>query len=128
MAEVERGDEFLIFFEGSGQVVIYDPNSEWEYSAESVTGIDEPEVTTTAILNRPLRGFRWPCSYPENVMEEAFVDDDGINCVIRQVCAKYTKHGLTREELEAEFTSISESIEPETEEGITSVQILARSL
>ena len=53
-------------------------------------------------------------------MEEAFVDD-GVNCVVRQISAKY---GIPREELEAEFTDISETIQPDIEEGITSMQIL----
>ena len=53
-------------------------------------------------------------------MEEAFVED-GVNCVVRQISAKY---GIPREEIEAEFTDISETIQPSMEEGITAMQIL----
>ena len=56
---------------------------------EKVTGLDEPAVTTTAIMQRPLNGFKLPCASPENVMDEAYVDDDGVNCVVSQICAKY---------------------------------------
>ena len=88
---------------------------------EKVTGLDEPAVTTTAIMGRPLNGFKFPCASPENVMDEAYVDGDGVNCVVRQICAKYD---LPRCEVEAEFDQISETIQPDREEGMTAVQIL----
>ena len=41
--------------------------------------------------------------------------------MVRQICAKYEKD---RAEVEAEFDNISETIQPEREEGITAIQIL----
>ena len=81
---------------------------------EVISGIDEPHVTTTAILNRPLNALRLRCVNPENVMDEAFVEGDGMNCVVRQICAKYH---MDRAEVEAEIDEISESIAPDREEG-----------
>ena len=48
-------------------------------------------------------------------MDEAF-EDDGVNCVVRQICAKFE---LEREDVEAEFTAIGDWVE-----GITPKQIL----
>ena len=101
--------------------VTFDPTKIWEYSMEVISGIDEPQVTTTAILNRPLNGLRLRCVNPENVMDEAFVEGDGMNCVVRQICAKYN---MSKEEVEAEIDDISEAIAPGREEGVTAMQIL----
>ena len=121
VAKVQRGEEVIIIYEDNDQIAIYDPAGEWQYSMEKVTGLDEPAVTTTAIMGRPLNGFKFPCVSPENVMDEAYVDGDGVNCVVRQICAKYD---LGRCDVEADFDQISETIQPDREEGITTVQIL----
>ena len=54
-------------------------------------------------------------------MDEAFVEGDGVNCVVRQICAKYK---MDRIEVQAEFDAISETIAPGKEEGVTAIQIL----
>ena len=43
--------------------------------------------------------------------------------MVRQICAKY---GLEREDVEAQFDSIAETIQPDRDEGITSRQVLER--
>ena len=88
---------------------------------ETIAGLDEAVVTTKAVLNRPLNAMRLRCVAPENVMDEAYVEGDGMNCVVRQICAKYC---MDRREVEAEFDDISQDIAPSREEGITALQIL----
>ena len=40
-------------------------------------------MSTTAVMDRPLNGWRWPCKQPETALEEAW-EGEG-NCVIRQL-------------------------------------------
>ena len=110
----------MVVYEESDVRAIYDPTREWEYSMEKIMGIDEPMVTTQAVLNRPLNGFKVPCAHIEDVMQEAF-ENDAVNCVIRQICAKYC---FERLEVEAEFDDIAQTIAPERAEGITAIQIM----
>ena len=112
LADGDEG-ELEPLFEGSGQVIVYNPHGEWFYSMMQVRWDrhDGNNPTTTAVLDRPLNGFHFPCRDVEDVMEEAYADD-GVNCVVRQICARYN---LEREAVEAEFNEIgdwSEGITP----------------
>ena len=117
LEKVKRGEEIMVVYEESDVRAIYDPTREWEYSMEKIMGIDEPMVTTQAVLNRPLNGFKVPCAHIEDVMQEAF-ENDAVNCVIRQICAKYC---FERAEVEAEFDDIAQTIAPERAKGITAI-------
>ena len=77
--------DILIAHKDSDTAAIYNPSDKWLFSTETVKGVDEPPEI---IMRRPLNGLRWPCKNPENVMPEAYADD-GVNCVIRQLCALY---------------------------------------
>ena len=103
----------MVIAMGGSVTVFYDPDDEREYSIEVVARLDEPVVTTTAILNRPWHALKLRCISPENVMGEAFAEGNGINCVVRQTCAKYNS---SREEVEAEIDDTSETIAPGREE------------
>ena len=70
--KVKRGEEILVIYEESDVRAVYDPTCEWEYTMEKIMGIDEPMVTTQAVLNRPLNGFKVPCAHIEDVMQGAF--------------------------------------------------------
>ena len=112
-------DDFsnLVLAEFSDKTFWYDPAGQWEYSMMEVSGIDTApfrEATTTAVMDRPLNGYRWPCKDPDNVMPEAY-EGEG-NCVVRQLCAMY---GLEQEDVEEEFNAIGD-----WSEGITARQIL----
>ena len=119
MAKVHSGEEQLFLQEYPRGV--YDPKREWLVDFEEIAGFDTAHLTTEVVMNRPLNGLVWPCRDAGNVMKEAYDDGDGINCVVRQICAKYKKD---RAEVEAEFDKISETIQPERKKGITAIQIL----
>ena len=79
----------LVLAEFSDQTIYYDPAGEWQYSMMEVSGFDDGPYgrpSTTAVMDRPLNGFRWPCKDTHNVMPEAY-QEDGVNCVVRQLCA-----------------------------------------
>ena len=77
----------LIIAEHYTATVYYVPTREWLVHWDRVSGFDSATPTTDAILNSPLNGAKFPCKHPENVMSEAYVNDDCINCVIRQLNA-----------------------------------------
>ena len=54
----------LVLAEFSDQTFYYNPDGEWEYSMMEVSGLDDGphgKPTTTAVMDRPLTGYRWPC-------------------------------------------------------------------
>ena len=53
MEEVKARDDFIVIYEQSEVNAYYDPDGEWLYSMETITGLDGSEVTTEAVLNRP---------------------------------------------------------------------------
>ena len=88
METIKSKEDGIIIYEESDVTAVYDPEGQWLYAMETITGLDGPEVTTEAVLNRPIHGMKWPCAHIEDVMQEAF-ENDAVNCVIRQICATY---------------------------------------
>ena len=86
MVKVNSGEEPL--FLQDYPLGVYDPNREWLVDFEEIAGFDTAHLTTEVVMNRPLNGLVWPCRDAGNVMKEAYDDGDGINCVVRQICAK----------------------------------------
>ena len=75
MERVNAKEDVIIIYEESDVTAVYDPDGEWLYAMETITGLDGPEVTTEAVLNRPLNGMKYPCAHIEDVMQEAFEND-----------------------------------------------------
>ena len=86
MVKVNSGEEPLVLQDYP--LGYYDPNREWLVDFEEIAGFCTAHLTTEVVMNRPLNGLVWPCRDAGNVMKEAYDDGDGINCVVRQICAK----------------------------------------
>ena len=72
VGKIKSGEQIFVIYEGSGVRAVYDPTREWQYSVEEIMGIDEPMVTTQAILNWLLNGFKWSCAHIEDVVQASF--------------------------------------------------------
>ena len=76
-----RGQPILGF--GSGQTIVYNPGGGWHFAMMQTT-FEEGQPRTEAVMNRSLNGWRFPCKNQDTVLPEAY-EDDGRNCVIRQL-------------------------------------------
>ena len=103
-----RGQKIVAEF--SDQIIVYLEGGEWSFAFMETRFDAAGNASTTAAMQRPLRGWRFPIKDAETALEEAYEEEDERNCVIKQLEALYQ---IPYDEIEREIGSTAEGVSAE---------------